>query len=321
MPLSPQPLLSYLTHSSAPGAEALGAAHAVIQDADAATLKPAYRYVQNYLSDSAVVLGRTMTGAPEQAVTELPLRFVDADLVDLLFSSAEPDGEAVGRLGFVAAALGADPRVTHYEIDEFQDLLAGTAPDLYHDHAFLLTLRAAAAGTGAEYGAALLHTLPIVTTEDSLRTEFSWDEALLFALSLHTVWRYFPVASEREQQFLLQNYFYHGLAAGVPVRMWLVQSLAAVENPAVRMGNYLQALLGSTEMVPTAFDVSAAQTVSSLLRAYLTALSTDSIPTLAQEKFMANFYRIGESREAYRSWLREMLNIATRLKSGEIVQE
>lgn len=321
MTLPPQPLLFYLTRSSAPGAEALGAAHAVIQDADAATLKSVFRYVQNYLRDSAAVLARTMVDAPEQVVTELPLRFVDENLVDVLFNSSEPDGEAVGRLGFIAAALGAEPRVTHYDIDEFQNLLAGKTPDFYNDHAFLVTLRAAAAGKGTEYGAALLHTLPMLTTEDSLRVGLLWDEALIFALSLHTVWRYFPVASEREQQFILQNYFYHGLAAGVPVRVWLAESIATLENPSVRLGVYLQALLTSTEMVPTAVDLSTAQTVSSLLRAYFVSLSTESIPTLAQEKFLANWYKVGEGREAYRGWLREALNIATRLKGGNIVQE
>ncbi len=320
MPLPPQPLLFYLAHPSALGAEALGDARAALQGQDSATLKPTYRYVQNYLDNIAGALERTMTNAPEQAVTELPLRFVDVNLFDELFGGSEPDADAVVRLAYVMDALGARPQVTPYDIDEFKNLIAGN-PQFYHDAPFILTLRAAAAGVGTEYGALLLHALPLLNTEESVRMGLLWDEALIFSLMLHTAWRYFPVANERDQQFLLQNYFYHGIAAGVPVRVLLIDSLTNSDNPLTKLNGYLQFLLASTEMVPTTLDVSTMQTFSSLLRTYFASTFDESIATLDQEKFMANWYRIGEGRETYRGWLRQALNIALHLKKGDITTQ
>lgn len=138
-----------------------------------------------------------------------------------------------------------------------------------------------------------------------------WHDAFLFALLLHALWKQFFFLSKDTGEMLLKNYFYFALAVGVPIRDILVQFLndhlwEGREESEKWIFNCLQS---NQESIPLNTACTEWKKMIDVVKNYSIRLQGRQSSGFDQEEFVKGFYEGQEGRDAFRGWLRELLNI------------
>lgn len=217
---------------------------------------------------------------------------------------------------YVAATFGVEPDITPYTPAEINDFISNpesevdiVPPLMAHTigHAIMIDV--------PEYTVImrLLPTEPQTTLEEL----FSWEDAFILGISLHLAWSYFPTASERDRIFMLQHYVYRAVVLGVPVSTWLTQTFTQAISGAIAT-QYVQALMSSAELIPLNTAANLNKKMSEVTKEFISTVVREPIPTLAQEKFLKNWYDTSTVGEVYRAWLRSTLSIVYKLQTNTI---
>jgi hypothetical protein len=212
----------------------------------------------------------------------------------------------------VAAAIGAIDDVIPYTVDELTNYI-NTDMSAIVPAILAMTLGYVIMYDPEGYGPVLLRMLQGHQDEE-LDTPYEWIDAFTLGLLMHAAWSYFPRASDREQQFIIQHYFYYAVASRVPVRSWI--SVAMDTNTALNVGALAGSIGNSQEIIPQDVQLTRAYDMSLLFKDYLNGINQNPIPTLAAEKFLTRWYGTDSTSVLFREWLRVTLNIAYTLQSS-----
>ncbi|OGH64094.1 MAG: hypothetical protein A2821_02270 [Candidatus Magasanikbacteria bacterium RIFCSPHIGHO2_01_FULL_41_23] len=257
-------------------------------------------------------------GLADSYVTQV-LGFIDTKLVEQVATdpakSASNDlNELAVELLHSAAAIGVVEEITPYTVEELTEII--NSSDVDFNHAILaFTIGYAIVSGEKDYGSLLMHIL-MNHKDEELQTPYEWMDAFLLGLLIHSAWSYFPDATDREQQFILQHYFYYAIIMGVPVQSWLNVAFAA--NPKLLPHILMQKLSSSQEVIPENSGLSSSADFANVIRDYMSAVNQNSIPTLAAEKFLGKWYGNDAQGNQYRLWLRAALGTAYRLQTRNL---
>lgn len=291
------------------------------------------------LLDDGVSLTEKMYGAAEHiharvekentniyiaAADRACITFLDTGALGL-FLNDSTDNEMLEvlmvQIHFVAAAIGALPDATPYSGEECEAIFSGEGR-IYDDALFLFTLHSFLSKGDGVMARKLLDALPVRREGDETIQTYFWDDALLFTLMIHVVWRSFALVSLRDQQRILQNYFFVASALNVPLRMCFEDAFRAIrgrEDVNSTVSAWLQALLGSYEMIPVQGSGNKLQSFAVVVKDYLNKVSRENVTTIIQEQFISSFYKQNPNAGMYRGWLRDVLSIIIRIKNKDIL--
>lgn len=232
------------------------------------------------------------------------------------------------QLGFVAAATNNLGEFTPmpYAAEEIKDALQGTLP-YYSDLTFIHTLRQQITDKlySEDLPTVLLNTFPSVADKEGKEEILFWDNHFINALMLAVIWMGFPLLETSNQKFLIQNYLYYSIVAGVPVRSFLKQILLAVaeaDDEESHIGIvmfFTKTFEFNEESVP--LDVLGEETMklTDIFHNYLAAVYEEKVNTLAQEKFLMEFYKGEAKGGSYRRWLREIFTLLIQLPQPDFI--
>lgn len=234
-------------------------------------------------------------------------------------SMASEDQDELGiQLLFVAAALGGIQNLTPYSPEELTAHTNGEVKG-FDPVTVALTLGYATVSGETAYEPVIMRILSRHPDHDAI-TGYEWTDAFLYSLTIHAGWRFFSTAQERDQHYLLQHYFYQAVMNRVPVQDWLRLSFPA-GLPPMKINSVLQPLLASSEEVPLNVDLDDSKKFGEVIHDYISTISREAIPTLAQEKFLNQWYGTEEEGEKYREWLRSALSTVYRIQTNTLVQK
>jgi len=205
-----------------------------------------------------------------------------------------------------------------YDLEEILHIINGTA-DVYSPFTFVFTLRSLIEKDEFEERiAAIFLLLDKIDPENFEFPEYFWQGGLEFSLVMQLLWKNFVFLGSAQQEFLLQNYFYTAIVAGVPVEYWLSQILSltmdAIDTEAAN-NFFLRSLEKSNEVFPINTASLAKRKVTDLLLEYVGNVYGSEIKTLAQEKFIDNIYKGQLEDKKFSQWLRTLLQIYYNLRT------
>ena len=246
--------------------------------------------------------------------------YIDTGLLDILLKhSTEMGTEDIDELGvqllYVAAALGALPEVVPYSATELFTHTNGETKGL-HPATVALTLGYATISQEPAYQTVIMRILSRHPDHNAV-TGYEWVDAFLYSLTIHAGWSYFATSPERDQHYLLQHYFYQAVMNRVPIQDWLRVAFPG-GLPPMKINSVLQPLLASSEEVPVTVDLDSSKKFNEVIKEYISAISREAIPTLAQEKFLNQWYGADEEGEVLREWLRTALNAIYRIQTNTL---
>lgn len=259
-------------------------------------------------------------------LTKIDRNLIGMISIDLIKSFiANPSDQEIlvslsSELFLIAAASdnlsSALKEIKPYDDEEIVLILDGKL-SYYDDILFVYTLRQIMTGALSTANVSLLlNSLPTAPKEEDYENlEFYWTEVLISGLILQLAWAYFGELSAIDRKFLLQNYFYHSLVVGVPVKDRLLMAYQSLDVPArdkefdalVRLMDY------NNEMIPTTVEAVFGIKVSETVHQILPLVYEEKIKTFAQEKFIGEFYQGESNTEAMQVWLREFLRLVVGL--------
>lgn len=275
-----------------------------------ALILPALRSVEpGSLADSYAtqVLGYIDTELLERIASDPANAMGNEDMV-------EDVNELAIELLHCGAALGVVGDIMPYTIEELTNIANNTTAEF--SYAILaVTIGYAIMNGDKAYGPVLIRLLTS-NKDEELETSYEWIYAFILGLLIHGAWSYFSEASDHEQQIILQRYFYYGIVMGVPVQSWL--NVAFKTNSKLMSHLLMQKLSSSQEVIPQDTTLSKGIDFASVIRDYISALSQNSIPTLAAEKFLSGWYGTDTASNHYRAWLRSALATVYRLQTRNL---
>lgn len=278
--------------------------------------------LQNVLGYAAIImdgLTRVEQGTLSDVYSTQVLSYVSTELLERLadnpFGAAAEDLAELGvQLLHVTAALGLMEDSAPYAPDEITEIMnAGSGG--FNEAILAHTVGYAIASGDTAYGPVLLKLLTMNKDED-LRTPYEWLDAFLLGLLIHAAWSYFPDATDRDREYIVQHYFYYAIVSGVAVRSWL--SVAFAEHPELSHTTLMQKLSLSQEIIPEDITLNRGVEFANVVRQYVTVINQNTIPTLAAEKFLGKWYGTDAVSGIYRDWLRDALSAAYRLQTGNL---
>lgn len=288
---------------------------------------PIFEKMYKYINAIAGAYTNPPTHIPKLALQNTVLSFLDKETIrEFLEDPIDQEiRDALSiQLIMMASALHVSPIEIHSYTNEELDLIL-KGEGLYDDGFFALTVHDIISDDlELDDPAKLVRTLlPLKDQEDRDR-QFFWNDAFMFSLMMHGVWKTFPNLNDNDQQFLLQNYFYQGIVCGAPVRFSL-QEAAMQQNAGGKgqaaIANYLRVLSENKEFIPLNTDNFQGKKLSILVPEFLGKVAGgEEIGTIAQERYINSYYRDQVNRDAYSAWLREALSIILRLRNGNIVE-
>lgn len=288
----------------------------------AGTIDPNSVYGQ--ILDRAVLIVADLRGLAAQSVADVyatqVIGFLETPILEKIANTREQTDDqtldaAIFQLLFVMAALVIDPTIIPYDPNEVTELMSPESEEEINQLLLASTIGYAITNGATGY-TGLMRLLPTEAQTD-VREEFSWEDAFLMGLMVHLAWSFFPTASERDQGFLLQHYLYRGIITGVPVRAWLSDTFTEPLTGS-KATQYVQALLNSVELIPSNANLLGAKKLSEITHDFISAAVRETIPTLAQEKFLKNWYDTSVEGEKCRAWLRDVLTIVYKLQTNTI---
>lgn len=292
-----------------------------IMKIDPAAMSRVYQYAEILSATAKKVDENTVLGTIDREI----LCYLDIDLVKQFLLT--PEDEAVRdvlalRLVMMAAATGnlSDLSVLHDFKKQYQFDAGLQEEDT--DVGFIIGLRETLAGVGSvEEGSTFLSALQTLRRSQEPLEAYVWGEAFIIAMLMQAVWKCFVFLTESEQQTVLQNYFYHAIAVGVPVRAWLKEMYSHVTTNDLtkKLDIFIsRALDYNREIIPVVSDETAGLPFVELWKQYSTFIqSQENIPALAQGKFISNLYKDDVYHESFEAWLRETLMLVFHIRKGE----
>jgi len=231
-------------------------------------------------------------------------------------ASQEDLQDVAEQMLYVAATFGVEPEIVPYTPAEINDFISNLDSEVEIIPPLLANTIGHAMMIDVPEYTVIMRLLP-TEPQTTLEELFSWEDAFILGISIHLAWSYFPTASERDRIFILQHYLYRALVLGVPVQTWLAQTFTAAIPGAVAT-QYVQALLSSSELIPMNTAANLNKKFSEVAREFISVVVRETIPTLAQEKFLKNWYDTSATGEVYRAWLRGALSVVYKLQTNTI---
>lgn len=274
--------------------------------------------------DRAVLIIDDLRGIALESVANVyatqVIGFLDTSVFEKIVNTREQTDEnvlntAMFQLLFVMAALVIDPTIVPYDPSEIAELINPESQQEVNQLILASTIGYVIT-TGVTGYTGLMRLLPTEAQTD-IGEAFTWEDAFLLGIMVHLAWSFFPNASERDQVFLLQHYVYRAIVMGVPVRTWLAYTFTEPMSGA-KATQCVQALLNSVELIPNNTNLFGAKKFSEVTHDYISAAVRETIPTLAQEKYLKNWYDTSTEGEQYRTWLRDALTIVYKLQTNTI---
>lgn len=249
------------------------------------------------------------------------ISFLETPILEQLVKQKEnlgtEDQETMAReLFYIASVFNIEPDQVPYSPEEINAFLSDEETEEEMLPPFLACTVGYAMRINKPGYTALMRLLPTEPQLD-VQEQFDWEDAFLLGVMIHLAWSFFSTASERDRIFILQHYLYRGIVLGVPVRAWLTQSFTSA-LPGSTATQYVQALLNSVELVPVDTHLTQSKKLSEVSHDFIAAAVRETIPTLAQEKYLAPWYGNTPEAEPYRAWLRDTLTIVYKLQTNTI---
>ena len=210
--------------------------------------------------------------------------------------------------------------ITPYTLAELVDIINGERAT-FSEIIFAYTLRDLLTLNQADDRVAtLFFTLTKRDIDNAEFTDYFWEEAVNFSLIMQLLWKNLLFFNAAQQEFIIQNYFYAAVVAGVPVENWisiiLSLSLPGFNNKSVN-DSFLRALENSLERVPYETVKLDSASLKDLLADYVGKIYDNKIRIFAQEKFIEDIYKYQKGDKLFGGWLRVVLYIYYGLRSGE----
>jgi hypothetical protein len=220
-----------------------------------------------------------------------------------------------------AATLNLPEPLELYNYDEMAGILIDGNKKLYSDLNFLFTLRALLeADEPDDRVGAVFTTLSPIDPDQKEFPLYYWNEALIFSLIMQLVWKNFFLLPDNQQEFLLKNYLFSALVAGVPIEYWLRQILSSevegFDNDKASRA-FAKAIEGNLERVPINTVTFESRKLTDILSDYIGKIYSGDIKTLVQEKFIQDIYKGQLEEKRFSDWLRNLLQLYYNLRTGE----
>jgi len=220
-----------------------------------------------------------------------------------------------------AATLNLLEPLTPYNYDELANILIDGNKKMYSDLDFVYTLRFLLELNEPDDRVAAVFTS--LTPLDPDETEFPlyyWNESLVFSLLLQLVWKNFFLLPEQQQEFLLKNYLFSAIVAGVPVDYWIKQIVSSeidgLDNDHIN-GVFVKAVENNLENIPINTVTFKSRKAMDILSEYVGKVYSGDIKTLVQEKFIQDIYKGQLEEKKFSFWLRNLLQLYYNLRTGE----
>lgn len=220
-----------------------------------------------------------------------------------------------------AATLNLPEPLELYNYDEMAGILVDGNKKLYSDLDFLFTLRALLeVNEPDDRVGAVFTTLSPLDPDQIEYPLYYWNEALIFSLIMQLVWKNFFLLPENQQEFLLKNYLFSALVAGVPIDYWLHQILSSeidgFDNDKVGRA-FAKAIEGNLERIPINTVTFESRKLTDILSDYIGKIYSGDIKTLVQEKFIQDIYKGQLEEKKFSDWLRNLFQLYYNLRMGE----
>ncbi len=231
------------------------------------------------------------------------------------------------RLSVQLALVGAatfnflKPDLEPYNYEEIIRILVNGEKAMYTDFTFLYSLRSLLEiNEPDDRVAAIFTTLDKINPEDSEFPLFYWNEALAFSLALQLIWKNFLFFDFKQQEFILTNYLFSAIVAGVPVDYWLKIILSTVAEGFDNQHTgklFLKSIENNEENIPTNTVTFDNRKLREVLFEYVGQVYSGGIKTLVQEKFIQSIYGGQLEEKKFSFWLRNLLQLYYNLRSDE----
>jgi len=211
-----------------------------------------------------------------------------------------------------------------YNWVELEEIIQGE-DRFYDDIYFVNTLRSIITGKdNLEHSKVLLKSLSTKSEQEDDRGLYFWDEAFVFSMILQAIWKNFAFFEKQKQIFLLQNYFYTAIVAGVPAQKLIIQALdkadEAKDESVIKLNNnFIKAIAGSHETVPIDTISEGGKRLSDIVSECFTKVySGKGVDILAQENYIKEIYKGQQHADIFSFWIREVLNIILHMRKKNL---
>lgn len=267
-----------------------------------------------YFNDIFKIVNRSKVASP---LGNVVLKMIPVNLlknfVDNPTDKANNDELSI-KIMLASAALSEQPSLRFYTILEMQRIVSGDFA-YYNDLAMAYSLNRLYFGLVAVEekmeNLAILMDYLHNNGGVEMQTSIDWEAAVLFTMILQIVWTNFLFFTPEMQQLILKNYFFLAIVAGVPVKSLLAKYINASteEERLVKEKFFFDCLQTSLENIPLDTSCTEWKKMMDVVKNYSVRLQGKQSSGFDQEEFVKGFYEGQEGRDAFRGWLRELLNI------------
>lgn len=221
------------------------------------------------------------------------------------------------QLRFVAAAIGALPRVTPYTVGELDSIAAGTA-NFYDALTLVLTARLVAGEPEPnEFIPFFCNQLLLHTASEE---KYTWEEGFVLAAIIRSMWMQFLSLNDSQQILLVQNYLYLGIAVGVPISAVLDYIINAGLSPAAAEeanSLYLVTMENSKEVVPMKANGALGRALATIIKSFITLHGKEFDMEKSVNDFCAQMYQAAPNAIILSHWLQDVLKVYVHIYNGD----
>lgn len=205
-----------------------------------------------------------------------------------------------------------------YTADEFGDLLSDA--EKYDLPSMLATLRD---GFDNKEGIGMGRSIISMLSGESFTSlyEFDWKDNFLFSVFLIVSFKFFTLYDEEKQKFLLQNYIFRAIIAGVDVKKYLRDFILGSTDIVTYLVNHkflFDAITINEEFVLLDVGGGERQKIKDILNNNLKYLTDDS--DVLVDQIVKNITR-QKIKGSYRSfvWVHEFIHLISKIKQANLV--
>ena len=251
------------------------------------------------------------------------VQFLDAALIQTFIAdpaNKENRDTLSEQLLMAAAATGAIDDMNPYDYDELAEIDKGTAA-YYNDVTMAFTLgNIIFSDEARKYASFIMRQLRQTTPRTLREAKQDWSDAFLLALTLRVAWFMFPILSFGDQDYLIKNLFYAGVAAGAPVDAMIEFYLSTRFDLASRpqaVTRLQEALEKNQEIIILDIAAGSGKPMAEIMNVYMASPAVmGNGGIFNKEVFFQELYGLQEGRDAYIRWLRETMLTATHLRNN-----
>lgn len=287
--------------------------------------------LQKYLLVVKEIIEKNNDNVFEHILDASAISYLDADLIKEALSdhTEKIRNDVTVQLAMVSASCGiTKENFKIYTKKELIEILKGNNTSV-NDLVFVYTMnKLSVENTDKETLQTMLQALPKSSEAGILQKQYFWNEAFVFFVFLQVVWRMFEKFEPIGRQFLLQNYFYIAIVAGIPVRI-ILQDFLKNKNSDDYIAlskDIIKNLEDNQERVPQDITDETGRSLKDLYREFFSEVGYDfisksqpngvaelEIGTLSQK-----LYKEKTDGAFFSAWFREALSILLHLKKGDI---